>query len=366
MLVAELPGDDVLGIGDEACLGSVSGLQVLPHEDAVGADLDVHDVVVLDHGVGGLLADDDLDVGSVPDDVRDVLLRGGVGGLGLGCRHGLSAAGGVASSLVQELDGGAAFLTDEFLSHLSSKSLTVIPTFYTVPSGAPEVRTVTFIRHEDGPRGMMIPAVFAERRDEKLLASVPDEEAVLPAREGDVPFQEITGLLPRGDSRGTAVVADMDSLRSGEFREGVVKGMRIRGSDIWFMTCIRDADDLMDAFNTTADLVIAPMHLISGEEDAKDIVSVSDSVIPAAIASKGGVLRGDWRVAGVREALMRLESLGFYRMCVLDMDGTVTDGDWTWIADQFPSTVPFVSDPSIVEGYRFKDVIAPLRPASRR
>lgn len=212
---------------------------------------------------------------------------------------------------------------------------------------------------------MLIPAVFAEHSDGGLRASFPDEGATIPGHGGDVPFAEAAGLIPRGDSRGIAAVVDMDSLRSGEFREGVVKGMRIRGSDIWFMTCIRDADDLMDAFNTTADRVLAPMHLISDESEARDIVSVSDSVIPVVFASGKSALHGRWNVADVRGALMKLESLGFYRVCMLDADGSVADDDWSWISDQFPSAVPFVSDASRLDGYGFEDVIAPLRPAPR-
>lgn len=234
-----------------------------------------------------------------------------------------------------------------------------------MPPRASEIRTVTFFREQRGPRRMLIPAVFAEHRGGGLRVSFPGEGETLPGRMGDVPFAEATGLIPRGDSRGVAAVADMDSLRSGEFREGVVKGLRIRGSDIWFMTCIRDADDLMDAFNTTADRVLAPMHLISDEDEARDIVSVSDSVIPAVFASGKGALHGRWGVTDVRGALMKLESLGFYRICVLDTDGSVADDDWSWMSDQFPSTVPFVSDASRLDGYGFKDVIAPLRPAPR-
>ena len=213
---------------------------------------------------------------------------------------------------------------------------------------------------------MLIPAVFAEHRGGSLLVSFPDVGETIPSHRGGIPFQEAVGLLPCGESRGVAVVSDMDSLRSGEFEEGVVKSMRIRGSDIWFMTCIRDADDLMDAFNTTADMILAPMHLISGEDDARDIVSISDSVIPVVFASKNGVMHGRWDVSGVRDAATRLESLGFCRICVLDADGSVGRDDWIWIADQFPSAVPFVSDPSAVDGCGFRDAISPLRRTSPR
>ena len=208
---------------------------------------------------------------------------------------------------------------------------------------------------------MEIPALFAERDDNGLRAIEPPARGVIPSGRGTMPFGQATENIPRGDSRGAVTIVDMDSLRSGEFREGVVKGMRVRGSDIWFMTCVRDADDLMDAFNTTADKVLAPYHLIDGMRSAKDIISVSDAVIPSIFVRNGSAVRGS-----LRDIMESLESIGFYRMCVVDTDDSVPMGDWEWISDVFPSTIPFVGDPGRVSGLGFRDAIAPLRLRSPR
>ncbi len=208
---------------------------------------------------------------------------------------------------------------------------------------------------------MEIPALYAERDGEFLRAIEPPARGVIPSDHGTTSFRQAAESIPRGDSRGAVTVVDADSLRAGEFLEGVVKRMRVRGSDIWFMTCVRDADDLMDAFNTVAEKVLAPYHMIDGLDSAKDILSVSDAVIPSVFVRNGGAVRGD-----LRDIMESLESIGFYRMCVVDTDGSVPMGDWEWIADMFPSTIPFVDDPGRISGLGFEDVIAPLRLRSFR
>ena len=106
VLVAQFPGDDLLGIGLEERLGLVSGLEVLPHEDPVGANLDEDDVVVGLHGVcrGLPYLHEDPAVDLL--DVRDVLVLVGIGGLRLELYHRLSAADGsaVASCRIVLLD----------------------------------------------------------------------------------------------------------------------------------------------------------------------------------------------------------------------------------------------------------------------
>ena len=98
MLVAQFPGDDLGSVGLEECLGLVSGFEVLPHAYTVGADLDVHDVVIGFHGVGSGLSDLDEDSAVHFLEVGDVLVLVGVAGLGLQLDAFLSAADGGAAA----------------------------------------------------------------------------------------------------------------------------------------------------------------------------------------------------------------------------------------------------------------------------
>lgn len=207
---------------------------------------------------------------------------------------------------------------------------------------------------------MDIPAVFAvDRGPEKELGVLPAADgSALPAGSIGYGFREATSRIPMGDSRGAVAVVDWTSLGRRAFSEGVVKRMRVRGLDTWFMTCVSDADDLMDAFNTTADIVLGPVHLVDGDGALSDILSVSDSFIPVVMMEDGVPREGDGR--DLWAELARLERIGFYRMCVMDSDGSVDGSTWEDLYDSYPSTVPFAPSFSEVGSLGFRDRIAPL------
>lgn len=208
---------------------------------------------------------------------------------------------------------------------------------------------------------MEIPAIFAQADRSGELRSIKVEEGrSIPSGEDTLTgFDEAASSLPQTESRDPVVVIDWGSICSRSFHEKVLKNMRVRGRDIWFMSWISDADDLMDAFNTTADTVISPLNAISDIEDLEDINTMSDSFIPAILCRNGGGMGIGSLPRGIRETLESLESLGFYRTCVVDTDGSVTSYEWERIGDIFPSTIPFVSRASDAPG--FGTTIAPLR-----
>ena len=188
---------------------------------------------------------------------------------------------------------------------------------------------------------MDIPALFASFSDGALHSHEAWFRGTRPVVRGtSVPFGEAVAGLPRGEDRGTVAVIDLDSLSLCRFTEGVVKNMRVRGHDIWLMTWIEDADDLFDAFNTNADMVLGPLHAVSSDSDLRDILSVSDSFIPTAFVEGGRVL-GTGRRGDVVDAVRSLHDIGFSRACVLDTDGSVTDGEWDDVFDDMPSAVAF-------------------------
>lgn len=188
---------------------------------------------------------------------------------------------------------------------------------------------------------MDIPALFASFSDDALHSHEAWFRGTRPVVRGtSVPFGEAVAGLPRGEDRGTVAVIDLDSLSLCRFTEGVVKNMRVRGHDIWLMTWIEDADDLFDAFNTNADMVLGPLHAVSSDSDLRDILSVSDSFIPTVFV-EGGRILGTSRREDVVDAVRRLHDIGFSRACVLDTDGSVTDGEWNDVFDDMPSAVAF-------------------------
>ena len=188
---------------------------------------------------------------------------------------------------------------------------------------------------------MDIHALFASFSDGALHSHEAWFRGTRPVVRGtSVPFGEAVAGLPRGEDRGTVAIVDLDSLSLCRFTEGVMNNMRVRGHDIWLMTWIEDADDLFDAFNTNADIVLGPLHAVSSEADLRDILSVSDSFVPTVFVENGRAL-GTGRPEDAVDAVRRLHDIGFSRACVLDTDGSVTDVDWDDLFDDMPSAVAF-------------------------
>ena len=188
---------------------------------------------------------------------------------------------------------------------------------------------------------MEIPAIFASCPGSGMTASETWFQGTRPRITGrTVPFGQATADIPRHENRTPVVVVDADSLSDRTFRGDVVKDMKVRGFDIWLMTWIENADDLFDAFNTNADMVLGPLHATRSDKDLSDILSVSDSFVPTVFAVGGkAVLRKEGRDS-VDGVLARLTEMGFYRTCVVDTDGSL-DGAWESLRSDYPSLMPF-------------------------
>ena len=196
---------------------------------------------------------------------------------------------------------------------------------------------------------MDIPAIFASHRADGLVAVPAWFDGVRPVAVGTpVPFDEATASIPRSEERSPAVVVDLDSLSERTFSERVMKTMRVRGSDIWFMTHIETVDDLFDAFNTSADMVLGPLHATASDAELEDILSVSDSFMPAVFVREGHAIGRRRSRGSPSETLAHLADLGFYRCCVLDTDGSLS-GSWGDLREDFPSLVPFTRSPESTE-----------------
>ncbi len=198
---------------------------------------------------------------------------------------------------------------------------------------------------------MEIPALFATYRDGGLKATNGIFTKVS-AKSGDrfVDFKEASSDVFNPQTRSQVVVIDCDSLEQREFTGQVMKRLTIRGMDVWFMTCIRTVDDVFDAFNKDAEFVLAPYHFVRDRDEWEDIGDVSDSIIPTLFIQDGKVLTNTGRLEDVTYILDKLVSDGFYKNCILDLKSTIDDYDWSVIADEFPSTIPFIDSDKIPEG----------------
>ena len=175
-------------------------------------------------------------------------------------------------------------------------------------------------------------------------------------------FQDVSKNV-RGDTRRPLMVVDAESVGSSRFGEEVLKRMRVRGADIWFMTHVEYVEDVFDAFNTVAEMVFAPLHNIHDRHELEDILSVSDSFVPSIFVNNGKALGIRGRYIELQEAIDEVSSIGCCRMCVVDTDSTVSSEEWETISDEHPALIPFVSREEFEVGFgEFRNVIRPYGP----
>ncbi len=173
-----------------------------------------------------------------------------------------------------------------------------------------------------------------------------------------LPLNEMVSQGLDKNERSPVVIIDCDSFEEKEFSEKVMKHMRISGADVWFYTYIETVEDVFDAFNKDAALVLAPYHFIRSDGELMDICEVSDSVVPVVSIHKGRAIISKRKSGDVLEVLEKLVRMGFYRNFVLDSENSLDQYTWSVIAEDYPSTIPIVNDPNQVKG--FQSVITPF------
>ena len=210
---------------------------------------------------------------------------------------------------------------------------------------------------------MDVPALFAY--PSKMGLTVRDSffsDRGIVHGDGESDFQEVSREL-RGETRRPLMVVDAESVGSSRFGEEVLKRMRVRGADIWFMTHVEYVEDVFDAFNTVAEMVFAPLHNIHDRHELEDILSVSDSFVPSMFVNNGKALDIDGRYVDLTDAIDSISSAGCCRMCVVDTDSSVTPEEWETVSDEHPALIPFVRREEFeVDFGEFRNVIRPYGP----
>lgn len=206
---------------------------------------------------------------------------------------------------------------------------------------------------------MTIPALFATSSGDRLMA----RNAFFNGCKIDEGFEtdyKQAGSEFKDSVRKPVVVVDSDSINHNCFEENVMKKMALKGNDIWFMTHIEYVEDVFDSFNTVAEYVLAPLHSVSNKNELKEIISVSDSVIPSIFVIKGNALGIEGKRGDLFSVLDSVIDCGYCRTCIVDTDSSLPGEIWEELYDEHPATLPFVSnDNEKVFFGDFRNIIKP-------
>lgn len=182
---------------------------------------------------------------------------------------------------------------------------------------------------------MQIPVVpLISDKDKNLYTGTLSFDNGVPKINGQLtrytkPYQSVNRKCP-------VLIVDVTGLQNRTIDNTVLKHLKNRGSKVWFITHIQCADDVFDAFNTDADMVIFPFHTLNSLADLNDIMSVSDSVVPAIFIQDGKPI-GE---RSINDVIDTIYDAGFSEIAVFDTDCSLSYDDWKEIVS-YGNTVPY-------------------------
>jgi len=206
---------------------------------------------------------------------------------------------------------------------------------------------------------MDIPAIYSVYRGGKVKAApVNIEGADISFVSDPMPLEYSADEL---DDRMPLLVADVRGLGKGGLDDRLLTNMKFPGSDVWFMTCIKDVEDVFDCFMGNIAKVLMPYHSVRNGIVMEEVYEVTENCIPVLFVSKGVVLHRNEGATGIGTALSELERIGFREIIVFDTDSTLRSDDWASLHEKSPDLIPFVrSKGATVDGIGFQKVIFDL------
>jgi len=169
-------------------------------------------------------------------------------------------------------------------------------------------------------------------------------------------YKDVVSSLPDHTKDVPVIVIDIKGMQRKDIVPDILKNVKIR-NELWFMTGIRNAGDVMDAFHGNMDKLIVPYHLTS-DTLLKEITELSDSCIPSLFADEDGVLvRGKRK--DIRTVIRTLEMMHFSKILIFDASGGSDLKKWHSVRDAADIIIPFCSakDADAILSMGFADVM---------
>jgi len=162
------------------------------------------------------------------------------------------------------------------------------------------------------------------------------------------------------DERMPVLVVDVKGLFKKRLDDRLLMNMRFPGSDIWFMTYIKDVEDVFDCFMGNVEKVLVPYHTIRNDVVLEEAYEVTENCIPALFVLHGKVVCGGEYAKDIGTTVGRLERIGFREIVVLDTDSTLRTDDWISLCERSSGIIPFVKSADKADGAGYQNIIIDL------
>ncbi|MDR0508334.1 MAG: hypothetical protein LBG63_00690 [Candidatus Methanoplasma sp.] len=144
------------------------------------------------------------------------------------------------------------------------------------------------------------------------------------------------------DDRMPVLVVDVRGFGKKELDDRLLMNMRFPGSDIWFMTHIKDVEDVFDCFMGNTVKVLIPYHTTRNDVVVEEAYEVTENCMPALFVSGGRVICRGEQTKDLGSAIAEMERIGFTEIVVFDTDSVLRNDDWGSLLERHPGLIPFV------------------------
>jgi len=152
------------------------------------------------------------------------------------------------------------------------------------------------------------------------------------------------------DDRMPVLVADVRGLGKKELDDRLLMNMSFPGSDVWFLTPIKDVEDVFDCFMGSTVKLLVPYHMTRNDIVMEEAYEVTENCIPALFVSHGRVICRGEQTKDLASAIAEMERIGFAEIVVFDTDSTLSTDDWGSLHERHPGLIPFIRNRDGIAG----------------
>ena len=187
---------------------------------------------------------------------------------------------------------------------------------------------------------MDIPAIYSVFRNGEVRAAPVNIEGK------DISF--VSEPVPpaysseESDERMPLLIADVRGLGRRELDDRLLTNMKFPGSDVWYLTHIKDVEDVFDSFMGDVTKVLVPYHTTRNDIVMEEIYEVTENCFPTLFVFHGKVICRREQTKDIGTAIGELERKGFSEVVVMDTDSTLRRDDWLYLYEKYPGVIPFV------------------------
>jgi len=112
------------------------------------------------------------------------------------------------------------------------------------------------------------------------------------------------------------LVADVKGMQKRDIMPDLLREIKMK-NEAWMMTGIRNAGDVMDAFQSNVNKIVVPYHFTS-DVLLKEMIELSDSCMPALFAERGSVY-AKGKKKDLRTVVRTLTDMNFRKVILFDV-----------------------------------------------